>query len=122
MPFQTRREGDIGTISVEGQLIVGNRREFDELVRDDTHKDLGDAPVVVVDFAECGYIDADGLGALVSAHKRVRQRGRELKIANLNDDLKTLFELTKLDTLFEVVENAAVSAGTTFMPSVGRTR
>ena len=31
-------------------------------------------------------------------------RGGELRLANLNDDLKTLFELTKLDTLFQIAD------------------
>jgi len=34
--------------------------------------------------------------------KRLRELGGDLRLANLNDDLQTLFELTKLDTLFQI--------------------
>ena len=34
----------------------------------------------------------------------VRDMGGDLRLANLNDDLQTLFELTKLDTLFQISE------------------
>ena len=34
--------------------------------------------------------------------KKIRDQGGDLRLANLNDDLQTLFELTKLDTLFQI--------------------
>jgi anti-sigma B factor antagonist len=42
---------------------------------------------------------------LVSLSKKIREQGGELRLANLNDDLRTLFELTKLDTLFHIANN-----------------
>ena len=30
--------------------------------------------------------------------------GGDLRLANLNDDLQTLFELTKLDSLFQIAD------------------
>jgi anti-sigma B factor antagonist len=37
--------------------------------------------------------------------KKIREQAGELRLADLNDDLKTLFELTKLDTLFQIADN-----------------
>jgi anti-sigma B factor antagonist len=51
---------------------------------------------------QTGYIDSSGLGVLVSLSKRIRELNGDLRLSNLNDDLKTLFELTKLDTLFQI--------------------
>ena len=59
----------------------------------------------LVDFSQTGYIDSSGLGVLVSLSKKIREAGGALRLANLNDDLKTLFELTKLDTLFQIASN-----------------
>ena len=39
---------------------------------------------------------------LVSLSKKIREQGGELRLARLNEDLRTLFELTKLDTLFQI--------------------
>jgi anti-sigma B factor antagonist len=36
----------------------------------------------------------------------VRELGGELRIAGLNDDLRSLFELTKLDSLFHISPTA----------------
>ena len=59
----------------------------------------------MIDFAQTGYIDSSGLGVLVSLAKKVREQGGDLRLAGLNDDLRTLFELTKLDTLFTLVDS-----------------
>ena len=58
----------------------------------------------VVNFSETGYIDSSGLGVLVSLSKKIREQEGVLRLANLNEDLRTLFELTKLDTLFEIAD------------------
>lgn len=101
MSFTIRKQQDITIVEVEGQLIVGNRQELKQRVLDEL--DSG-ARKVLVDFSRTGYIDSSGLGVLVSLAKRLRDDGGELRLANLNDDLRTLFELTKLDTLFPIAD------------------
>jgi len=43
---------------------------------------------------------------LVSLSKKIREVGGELRLAGLNEDLRTLFELTKLDSLFAIADTA----------------
>lgn len=99
MNFQVRKESDVVTIDVEGQLIVGNRQELKQKVLQELE---GGARKFLIDFSQTGYIDSSGLGVLVSLSKKIREQGGELRLASLNDDLRTLFELTKLDTLFHI--------------------
>jgi anti-sigma B factor antagonist len=101
MNFNIRKHKDVAIVEVEGQLIVGNRQELKQKVLDEF--DSGTRKVLV-DFAHTGYIDSSGLGVLVSLAKKLREDGGELRLANLNDDLRTLFELTKLDTLFPIAD------------------
>ncbi|MCU0624364.1 MAG: STAS domain-containing protein [Gemmatimonadaceae bacterium] len=101
MTFSMRKQGDVTIVDVDGQLIVGNRQEMKQRVLDELDK--GERKFLV-DFEKTGYIDSSGLGVLVSLSKKIREQGGALRLANLNDDLKTLFELTKLDTLFEIAD------------------
>ena len=101
MSFAIHKEGDVCVVSVEGQLIVGNRQELKQKVLDEIER--GERKFLV-DFSQTGYIDSSGLGVLVSLSKKIREHGGELRLTNLNEDLKTLFELTKLDTLFQIAE------------------
>lgn len=99
MSFAITRQGEVVVVDVEGQLIVGNRQELKQKVLDELEKG---AKQFLIDFSQTGYIDSSGLGVLVSLSKKIREQGGELRLANLNDDLQTLFELTKLDTLFQI--------------------
>ena len=104
MGFQVEKSDGITVVDVEGQLIVGNRQELKQKVLEELED--GERKFVI-DFANTGYIDSSGLGVLVSLSKKIREQGGELRLAALNEDLRTLFELTKLDTLFKIVDTRA---------------
>lgn len=102
MSFQVSQRGDVTLVEVEGQLIVGNRQDLKNQVLEQLEN--GDRKFVI-DFANTGYIDSSGLGVLVSLSKKIREQGGELRLSSLNEDLRTLFELTKLDTLFRIADD-----------------
>ena len=114
MSFSVSRRGDVCDVSVEGQLVASNRQELKQAVL--AELDAG-ARRFLIDFERTGYIDSAGLGILVSLSKRIREHRGELRLTRLNDDLHTLFHLTKLDTLF-VVEGRG---DTDREPPAGRT-
>lgn len=102
MTFHVNREGDVTVVDVDGQLIVGNRQELKQQVLDELEK--GERKFLI-DFTNTGYIDSSGLGVLVSLSKKIREQGGEMRLASLNSDLRVLFELTKLDTLFRIADS-----------------
>jgi anti-sigma B factor antagonist len=97
----TKDSKGIVLVGVDGQLIVGNRQELKQKVLDSLE---GGGRKFVMDFTSTGYIDSSGLGVLVSLSKKIREQGGDLRLAGLNEDLQTLFELTKLDTLFTIAK------------------
>ncbi len=101
---ETRDPNGVVVMAVEGQLLVANRQELKQLLQDAL--DRGDRRFVL-DFTPTAYIDSSGLGALVSVNRKVREAGGELRLAGLNEDLRALFELTKLDTLFVIADTPA---------------
>ncbi|HEV8356056.1 MAG TPA: STAS domain-containing protein [Gemmatimonadales bacterium] len=100
---KTTNGAGVAIVRIDGQLIVGNRQELKTLVQEGL--DRGERRFLI-DCTRTGYIDSSGLGALVSLAKKVREAAGELRIAGLNDDLRSLFELTKLDTLFHISPTA----------------
>jgi anti-sigma B factor antagonist len=99
MGVSITKHGDRVVAGIPDQLTVGNRHELKNRVLDELER--GERKFLI-DFSQTGYIDSSGLGILVSLSKKIRARGGELRLASLNDDLKTLFELTKLDALFQI--------------------
>lgn len=104
MSFTLERADELLVVNVEGQLVVSNRQEFKQAILDAVEQG---ARLVVVDFTSSGYIDSSGLGALVSLSRRLRDSGGDLRLVGLNDDLRTLFELTRLDALFPLYPTRA---------------
>ena len=97
MGFKVVAKDDATLIEVGGQLIVGNRQLLKEQVLDRLER--GDRKFIV-DFSKTDYIDSSGLGVLLTLSKKIREQGGQLSLVSLSEDLRTLFELTKLDTLF----------------------
>jgi anti-sigma B factor antagonist len=100
MALRESRQGNgVLVVHVEGQLVITNRAELKDLVQE--RLAAGDRRFVL-DFTQTPYIDSSGLGALVTIARRIREEGGDVRLAGLNDDLRQLFELTKLDTLFSI--------------------
>jgi anti-sigma B factor antagonist len=106
MSFSISETSGITIVSVDGELIVGNRQELKQVVLD--RLDAGERKFLI-DFSASSYIDSSGLGVLVSLSKKIREAGGGLRLAGLNEDLRTLFELTKLDTLFQIADTRAMA-------------
>lgn len=57
---------------------------------------------ILLNLAGVGYIDAGGLGELVSTYITVNEYGGRIKLLNLTEMLRELMMTTKLLTLFDV--------------------
>jgi anti-sigma B factor antagonist len=60
---------------------------------------------LVVDLSDATFIDSTTLGVLVGANKRLRTRGGLMVIACSNANIRTIFEITLLDRVFEIVDS-----------------
>src|SRR3954463_3734727 len=102
MSFSIERSAEVSTVAINGELVTEDRPELRRAVLGE----LADgARTVRFDFARAGYIDGAGLGLLVSLSRLAREHTADVTLANLNDDLRMLFTLTKLDTLFIIARN-----------------
>ncbi|MBD2519601.1 STAS domain-containing protein [Nostoc sp. FACHB-973] len=76
--------------------IRGNelRREVNDIL-------ANGADILLLDLKEVKFIDSSGLGALVSAMQMVRKADSRLFVCSINDQVRMLFELTKMDRIFQ---------------------
>ena len=102
MNFSVVRDGDRAVVGIPEQLVVGNRLDLKQRVLDELGRGTRRFRL---DFRVTGYVDSAGLGALVALSKHVRLQAGELRLANLNADLKALLELTRLDALLQIDED-----------------
>ncbi len=60
------------------------------------------ADTIVIDCSQMDFIDSSGLGVLVGALKRIRERGGDFELLGLNPSTRKVFEITGLTKLFTI--------------------
>ena len=65
------------------------------------------APKLVVNFSKVTYVDSSGLATLVEVLKMMRSYGGKMRLSNLSPKIKSLFEITKLEKLFDIAPDEA---------------
>ncbi len=60
---------------------------------------------LVVDLGQVTLIDSAGLATLVAGMKRARQQQGDLRLVGLQAGVRIVFELTRLDRAFEILDN-----------------
>ena len=70
-------------------------------------------PLVVIDLTDVPYMDSSGVASLVKVLSRSKKQNTSLKLAGLNPRVRGIFEITRLDTVFQMtdtVDEALASA------------
>lgn len=67
------------------------------------------AKKLVLDITQVTYADSSGLGMLVQVFGVAQKSGCKLRLAGANEKLKSLLHTTRLDTIFDMDQDAEVS-------------
>jgi anti-sigma B factor antagonist len=65
---------------------------------------------VVIDLENIDFLDSSGLGVLVGIARKKKGSGAVLKLANLNERVKKVFEITQAYTLFDIYDDVSAAA------------
>lgn len=69
---------------------------------------------LVMDFSNVRWINSTGIGVIIACLNTIRNRGGDIRFANLHDASAQYFHLTKLETVVQVfddLETAIASFG-----------
>ena len=106
MTTSIRQVGGVTIADISGRIVLGEESAaLRELVGDLLSKGH---KKILLNLGDVTYIDSTGLGALVSAFTSVRRQGGELKLLNLTNKVEDLMQITKLYTVFDVMDDEAV--------------
>lgn len=96
MLINKEQNGSIMTIAIEGRLDTSTAPQLHKEI-----KELEGISGIIFDFEKLVYISSAGLRVLMMAHKG-KTAADGIKIINVNDDVKEIFEITGFDTIFDV--------------------
>jgi anti-sigma B factor antagonist len=97
----TRKLGNVAVVSVQGRIVNGETASL----RDAVGSQL-DSKSVVLDLSRVSTIDASGLGLMLSLRKEAEDHGVGFKLMNVSKFVCQVFQITRLDTVFEVIPRA----------------
>ncbi len=100
MAVKTESKNGFMICRIEGEIDISCspdiKKTFDKLVSQKT-------PKIVIELSKVTYVDSSGLATLVGILKNMRSYGGKMRLAGMSPKIKSLFEITKLDKLFEIM-------------------
>lgn len=101
MNIEVNHEHGVTVVKLNGSLDVSVQKTLKDKLIEVAESNESD---VVVDFESVNFIDSSCLGVLVSLAKRLREKKGDIKISQLSSDVMSIFQITRLDRVFEIFE------------------
>jgi anti-anti-sigma factor len=92
-----RVEPNAVVVVCRGRLAAGATERFRSEMKDHA----ASAKRLVLDLGEVTFMDSSGLGAVMAAYVSARTSGCELRVVNLSKQVRELFRMTRVLSLFE---------------------
>lgn len=103
MITECKIENDVLIVGLAGSLDVSVQAVMKEKIAEITLREQQND--LVLDFHQVNFIDSSCLGALVSLAKKMREKKGNMKIARMSDDVRAIFQITRLDRVFDIFES-----------------
>src|SRR3954471_20803861 len=90
-------------IHLQGDLIgEDNGLELADHANDKINDDI---ILCAIDLSEVRYMNSSGIGVLITLLTKFRNKGGELVLINPSEQIKKLLIITKLNSIFVIVDN-----------------
>lgn len=102
MNIKEKMHGDVAVVALKGNLMgepdtTDVREKIYSLLQDDVKK-------VVLDLGKVKWINSSGLGSLIAAMTSVKNKGGDLRLANVTEKVESVFMITQLIKVFKTYE------------------
>jgi anti-anti-sigma factor len=97
--LETRNRGDVVVVHCQGRIVY---RDEAAALSSLVGELLQDGSRVVLDLSGVSSMDSAGIGELALLETWAQERNAELKCAGANELVRTLLDLTNLDSVLEV--------------------
>ena len=102
MQLRIEENGAIRVIYIREERLDAHNSE--ELKAELTQLFASGTKDLLIDLKEVRFIDSSGLGVLVSGFKNASARQGSLKLSGLQTQVKSMFELTRLHRVFDILQ------------------
>ena len=103
METKTERYGDAMIVQCRGELSEDSLEPLDKEMR---RQITGSVESVVLDFAAVPFVDSVGLEFLLDLQDRLAEKSGRLAIANPDEHVRKIFEITRMNESLVIVADA----------------
>lgn len=102
--LRVRRSDDITQIEFVDRNILdeGNIQQIGEEINALIESQA--KPRLLISFANVDHLSSAALGTLITIHNKVKARGGQLRLAQIDPQIYEVFVITKLNKLFDIHE------------------
>ena len=93
--FQIEYKKDSQTVNLIGKLDSSSSTKAKDVL--DKIEDS-----ITINMADLNFICSAGIGTLVNTYSRLKKKGENVNLINLNSHIKKVFEVSCLDTVFDI--------------------
>lgn len=103
MKYNIQVKENILFINLQGDLIgETNGLELVDIVNDKINESI---ILCAINLSEVRYMNSSGIGVLITLLTKFRNKGGEVVLINPSDQIKKLLIITKLNAIFNIVED-----------------
>ena len=111
LKVHAKRSDSVEVLCLEGQIVNGDT----ETLRGAAQLISG-AHDIVLDLSNVTLVDAHGLGVLLQLREHTLANGMHFELMNVNASLSRVFEITRLNTVFEINSGVEFCPKPTYAP------
>lgn len=101
MELLHKQEGEVLLVTLQSEsLDAKDAPDFKQKVIDLIN--TNDARHVIFDLQQLKFIDSSGLGSFLAILRNLNSQGGDLKLANMSNTVRTMFELVSMHKIFEI--------------------
>jgi anti-sigma B factor antagonist len=93
-----------GILALEGEIDLHRSAEIKETLRPLIERKT---PCILIDMSGVNYIDSAGLALFIETLQRVMSYGGKFGIFGLRDGVRSIFEIARLDQVFQIFPDEA---------------
>lgn len=104
------KNDNIYIVKLSGEVDLYNANKIKDNIS--THLKNSTAKNIIINLDEVTYIDSTGIGTLISIRQIISGARGELRLIHVTNSVKKIFELTKLNMLFKILDDEEAAIAT----------
>ena len=113
LKVHVKKSHSLEVLCLEGQIVNGDTDTLRNAVQS-----VSNSSDLILDLSKVTRVDAHGLGVLLQLREQTLANGIHFELKNVNERVSRIFEITRLNTVFEINSGIEFFPNPTYAPQL----